>query len=169
MLRLPFFRATQWLNKLWVSTVYLHSLQEPSLGTVKRETKTKKRKKVPACKHLYLLVTVLHLICLAVIMIFQNLMSKELMGWALNSTGTLSAWTFYQFLKLPTIHTTVTPLTDNIQYRSEHPSFIKYATIPSPKLSSSAQVLHNLRYTSGSLLFFFQININWALYEHCFP
>ena len=81
MLRLPFFRATQWLYK-FLSFVYLHSLQEPSLGNLKMEAKMKKHKKVPACKNLHSLVTVLHLICLSVIMMMNslNLMNKELMS-----------------------------------------------------------------------------------------
>jgi len=71
--------------------VYLHFLQEPSLDTLKREAKMKKQQKVPACKNLHLLVTALRLICLSVIMTMnsQNLMSKELMGWALDSAETL--------------------------------------------------------------------------------
>ena len=103
MLRLPFFRATQWLYKFWSSFVYLHSLQEPFLGNLKRESKMKKHKKVPACKNLHSLVTVLYLICLSVMMMKSlNLMNKELMGWALDGAGTRSAKMFCPLLKLPT-------------------------------------------------------------------
>ena len=92
MPRLLFFRVTQSIHVLLI-IVYLHFLQEPSLGIVKRETKMKKQQKVPACKNLHLLVTALCLICLSVIMTMnsQNLMSKELMGWALDMAETPSA------------------------------------------------------------------------------